>query len=113
MPYNRPIPDLKPGSNPESKQSGKDAGLFSAWIQAEKLIQIALVLPCAAFIGWLIGAWLDHRLHQSWIAVTGIVFGGASGLVYSIRVALAANKDPRMQDDASSGPGKGSGGSGA
>ena len=52
MPYNRPIPD--------PKQSGKDPGLFSAWIQAEKLMQIALVLPCAAFIGWLIGAWLDH-----------------------------------------------------
>jgi ATP synthase protein I len=109
MPYNRPIPDPKPGS----KQGGKDPGLFSAWIQAEKLMQIALVLPCAAFIGWLIGAWLDHRLHQSWIAVAGIVFGGISGMVYSIRVALAANKDPKMQDDNSSGAGKGSGGSGA
>jgi hypothetical protein len=31
--------------------------------------------------------------------------------VYAIRVALAANKDPRMQDDDTSGPGKGSGGS--
>ena len=70
MPYNRPIPDSKP----DPKQGGKDAGLFSAWIQAEKLMQIALVLPCAAFIGWLIGAWLDHRLHQSWIAIAGIVF---------------------------------------
>ncbi len=108
MPYNRPIPDSKP----DSKQDGKDTGLFSAWIQAEKLMQIALVLPCAAFIGWLIGAWLDHRLHQSWIAIAGLVFGGASGLVYSIRVALAANKDPRMQDDTSD-PGEGSGGSGA
>jgi ATP synthase protein I len=109
MPYNHPIPDPKSKSN----QGGKDAGLFSAWIQAEKLMQIALVLPCAAFIGWLIGAWLDHRLHQSWIAVAGIIFGGASGLVYSIRVALAANKDPKMQDDDTSNLGKGSGGSGA
>ena len=113
MPYNRPIPDPKHDAGPDSKQGGKDAGLFSAWIQAEKLMQIALVLPCAAFIGWLIGAWLDHRLHQSWIAVAGIVFGGISGMVYSIRVALAANKDPKMQDDNSSGAGKGSGGSGA
>ena len=114
MPYNRPIPDSKP----DPKQGGKDAGLFSAWIQAEKLMQIALVLPCAAFIGWLIGAWLDHRLHQSWIAIAGIVFGGISGMVYSIQVALAANKDPKMQDDTSdlgkgSDAGKGSGGSGA
>jgi ATP synthase protein I len=109
MPYNRPIPDQKS----DSKQGGKDAGLFSAWIQAEKLMQIALVLPCAAFIGWLIGAWLDHRLHESWIAIAGIVFGGVSGLVYSIRLALAANKDPKMQDDDTSDSGKGSGGSGA
>jgi uncharacterized membrane protein YfcA len=109
MPYNRPIPDQKPDAN----QGGKDAGLFSAWIQAEKLMQIALVLPCAAFIGWLIGAWLDHRLHQTWIAIAGVIFGGVSGLFYSIRVALAANKDPRMQDDDTSDPGKGSGGLGA
>ena len=109
MPYNRPIPDQKPGS----KQGGKEPGLFSAWIEAEKLMQVALVLPCAAFIGWLIGAWLDRHLHQSWIVVAGIVFGGASGLVYSIRVALAANKDPKMQDDDTSDSGKGSGGSDA
>ena len=103
MPYNHPIPD--------PKQNGKGPGLFSAWIEAEKLMQIALVLPCAAFIGWLIGAWLDHHFHQSWIAIVGIVFGGVSGLVYAIRVALAANKDPKMQDDDTSEPGKGSGGS--
>jgi ATP synthase protein I len=105
MPFHRPIPD--------SKQRSKEPGLFSAWIEAEKLMQIALVLPCAAFIGWLIGAWLDHRLHQSWIAIAGIVFGSVSGLVYSIRVAHAANKDPKMQDNDSSGPSEGSGGSGA
>ena len=112
MPFHHPIPDPKP--------TGKDPGLFSAWIEAEKLMQIALVLPCAAFIGWLIGAWLDHHLHQSWIAVVGIVFGGVSGLVYAIRVALAANKDPKLQDDDTSirgqdggGPGKGSEGPGS
>ena len=103
MPYHRPIPD--------SKQNGKDPGLFSAWIEAEKLMQIALVLPCAAFIGWLIGAWLDHHFHQSWIMIVGIVFGGVSGLVYAIRVALAANKDPKLQDDDTFGPGKDIGGS--
>lgn len=61
-------------------------------------MQIALVLPCAAFIGWLGGAWLDHRLHQHWISAVGIVFGGASGLVYVIRLALQLNKNPAMQD---------------
>jgi ATP synthase protein I len=95
MPFHRPIPDTNP--------QGKGSGLLGAIVEAEKLIQIALVLPCAAFIGWLAGAWLDHRLHQSWIGLLGIVFGGASGLVYVVRLALAAGKES----------GKGSGGSGA
>jgi hypothetical protein len=84
MPWNRPIPD----SNPR----GKASGIVDAIVQAEKLIQVALVLPCAAFIGWLGGAWLDSRLHQHWIGAVGVMFGGASGLVYVVRLALAADK---------------------
>ncbi len=111
MPYHRPIP--------ESKQTGKPAGILGAWIQAEKLMQIALVLPCSVFIGWLAGAWLDHRLHQSWIAIAGLVFGGISGMVYVVRLVFAVNKDPAMQDEDSdesadnNKAGKGSAGSGS
>jgi len=93
VPYHRPIPD--------SKQIGKPAGILGAWIQAEKLMQIALVLPCSVFIGWLAGAWLDHRLHQSWIGIAGLVFGGISGMVYVVRLVLSVNKDPAMQDESS------------
>jgi ATP synthase protein I len=100
VPSHRPIP--------ESKQPGKTDGLFSAWVQAEKMMQIALVLPCATFIGWLAGVWLDRHFHQSWIALVGIVFGGASGLIYVVRLALAASKDPAMQDQAGNEPQKGS-----
>jgi ATP synthase protein I len=84
MADHRPIPDAK------SPRQG--AGWVDAVVQAEKLIQIALVLPCAAFIGWLLGAWLDGRLHQSWIGLFGIVFGGLSGLVYVVRLALSTAK---------------------
>lgn len=84
MPFNRPLPD--------SHQRGKAAGVVDAIVQAEKMIQIAFVLPCATFIGWLAGAWLDRRLHHSWIALVGIVFGGASGLIYVVRLALATDK---------------------
>lgn len=92
MPYTRPIPDRTP--------DGKPSGLFGAWVQAEKLMQIALVLPSAAFIGWLAGAWLDSRLHQSWINIAGIVFGSVSGLVYVVRLALAAGRNPETNRDA-------------
>lgn len=102
VPYHRPIP--------QPRQRGKSAGIVDALVQAEKLMQIALVLPCAAFVGWLGGLWLDRHFHQSWISLLGIVFGGASGLVYVVRLALDANKDPAMQDENSNGPGKGSSG---
>ncbi|MGO9340411.1 MAG: AtpZ/AtpI family protein [Terracidiphilus sp.] len=57
-------------------------------MQAEKLTQIAVLLPSAAFIGWLAGAWLDSKLHTGWIGLVGMVFGGISGLVYVIRLAI-------------------------
>lgn len=85
MPFHRPIPD--------SHQRGKASSVVAAIVQAEKMIQIAFVLPCAVFICWLAGSWLDHRLHQSWIALVGIVFGGASGLFYVVKLALATNKE--------------------
>ena len=82
MPFNNPIP--------ESKQSGKSSAGIQTLVQAEKLMQIAILLPSAAFIGWLAGAWLDKHLHQSWIALAGIVFGGISGLVYVARLVLSS-----------------------
>jgi ATP synthase protein I len=87
MAFNRPIPNSTP--------RGKLSSGIGAIAEAEKLMQIALLLPSAAVIGWLIGAWLDHKLHQSWIAIAGIVFGCISGLVYVIRMAMAAERDSR------------------
>ena len=100
MPFNRPIPDAKPRAKLSSG--------IGAIVQAEKLMQIALLLPSAAVIGWLAGAWLDHKLHQSWIAIAGIVFGGISGLVYVIRLVMAAERDSRTGSDTGDETGKGS-----
>ncbi len=100
MPFNRPIP--------ESKQRGKIAGGIGAIVEAEKLMQIALLLPSAAVVGWLAGAFLDSRLHQSWIAIVGVVFGCISGLVFVIRMAFAAERDSRTGTKASDDAGKGS-----
>jgi F0F1-type ATP synthase assembly protein I len=99
MPFNRPIPDDKPRSKPSAAIQGL--------VQAEKLMQIALLLPSSAFIGWLIGAWLDSRLHQSWIGIAGCVFGGISGLVYVVRLALASVGDSENGSGAENGNGKG------
>lgn len=96
MPYNRPIPDQKP-------ERGNSGGMQTL-IQAEKLTQIAVLLPSAAFIGWLAGAWLDSKLHQSWIGLAGIVFGGISGLVYVVRLVMATGNDTQGKGSTNSKP---------
>jgi len=101
MPFNRPIPDDKPSSKPPTAIQGL--------VQAEKLMQIALLLPSSAFVGWLAGAWADSHFHQSWIGIAGCVFGGISGLVYVVRLALASArnspKDTGTKDGNGTGPG--------
>jgi hypothetical protein len=102
MPYHPPIPERRrrghDGGAPsgEPTQGGIGSGIVTAWVQAEKMIQIALVLPSAAFICWLPGAWLDHHFHQSWMAMAGIVVGVVAGLVGAIRMAMIYANDPAM-----------------
>jgi hypothetical protein len=108
MPFNRPIPDRKPkpGNSGGVSADGrvKDSGGIQTLVQAEKLFQIAILLPSAAFIGWLGGAWLDSKLHQSWIALAGIVFGGISGLVYVIRLVITSGGGDSKGGKGTTGP---------
>ncbi len=90
MAYNRPIPEREPQK--------KLQGAMQNLVQAEKLLQIAFVLPSATVIGWLAGAWADERWHQSWMAIAGIVFGSVSGLVYVVRMALDAEKSAMSKE---------------
>lgn len=72
------------------------------------MMQIAVLLPSSAFVGWLIGAWLDKALHQSWITLAGIIFGGFAGLVYVVRLVIEAGKPKPVSKPGSkpaSGPG--------
>jgi hypothetical protein len=102
VPYHRPIPERKQrgkadgASAGDPAQGGVGGGLIGAWVQAEKMIQIAMVLPCAGFIGWLPGFWLDRHFHQTWMAMAGVVFGIIAGLVAAIRMAVVYANDPAM-----------------
>lgn len=89
MPYQPPIP--------EPRKKDKTTPGLQALVETEKLTQIAVTLPAAALVGWLAGAWLDAELHQSWMAVTGVLLGGIAGLVYVIRLAQAAGKTSGQQ----------------
>jgi F0F1-type ATP synthase assembly protein I len=99
MPFNRPIPD----DQPRRKLSAGIQGL----VQAETVMQMALLLPSAVFIGWLAGAWLDSLLHQKWIAIAGVIIGSISGLVGVIRMVMAAEKASRSGNIAQDGTEKG------
>ncbi len=72
------------------------ASMLTAWIQAEKMVQIAMMLPSAGFIGWLAGYGLDRWLDKTWIATAGAVFGIIAGLVGAIRMAMMYANDPAM-----------------
>lgn len=61
-------------------------------VQVESLIQLALMLPVATVVGWLIGLGLDKWLHQHWIYIAGLILGAAAGFVQIFRVVLAQSK---------------------
>ena len=71
----------------------KDSGGIRTLVQAEKLMQIAILLPSAAFVGWLFGAWADKALHTDWLSIAGVAFGGIAGIVYVVRLVLTTGND--------------------
>ena len=68
----------------------KDRNLKKQWVGAEKYIQLGITLPAATFIGWAIGAALDHWLHTHWISIVGLLLGIAAGFVQLMRIGMSA-----------------------
>lgn len=79
-------------NNPPPK---KDDGGMGTLLKAEKLTQIAFILPAAVFIGWMLGAGLDKWLHQSWIYLAGIIFGAVAGFVQIFRLVASSEKEQK------------------
>ena len=78
---------------PPPNNSGNDRKVaLRDLMRAEYLMQIALVLPISTFIGWGVGDFLDNKLHQSWIAIVGLLVGVTAGFIQIIRIANQANR---------------------
>lgn len=75
-------PTPKPG-----QKADRNGGLQTL-VKAERLSQIAFVLPAAVVIGWGLGALMDHWLHQDWIYIVGLILGSIAGLFEAVRQAL-------------------------
>ncbi len=82
------MPPTNPSPTPESDRKVVLRGL----VRAESMVQIALALPLSTFIGWGLGDFLDHKLHQSWIAIVGLFLGIAAGFLQIVRLANHANR---------------------
>lgn len=78
------------GEYRRASKNNDDGGVLKGLAKAESMLQLAIILPVATLIGWAIGTFLDHKLHQEWIAIVGLIFGAVAGFVQIYRVASAA-----------------------
>jgi F0F1-type ATP synthase assembly protein I len=88
MAFNNPRPRR------ESTTGKPDRGGMDTLIRAEKMTQIAFILPAAVLVGWLSGAGLDKWLHTGWIYLVGIVLGVVAGFVQIFRLIAVAGGEP-------------------
>ena len=72
-----------------SSQEPKDNG----WGQMANYAQLAIMLPAATIVGWLIGAALDHWLHTTWLYIVGLLVGIIAGFVELIRAVMKDSKN--------------------
>lgn len=50
-----------------------------------KYMGMAMILPIASFVGYLMGYGLDHLFHTTWIRIVLLILGTVSGVVELIR----------------------------
>ena len=86
-----PSDDIKPNL-PAKTKPAKDSAL-SSLVEAEKLVQLGLLIPAATMIGWLLGVGLDRALHQHWIYIAGLLLGATAGFVQMFRTVLQNTKE--------------------
>jgi F0F1-type ATP synthase assembly protein I len=71
----------------------KSEGIMHSLVEAEKLIQLAFLIPAATVVGWLGGVALDHAFHQTWLYLAGLLLGATAGFVQMFRIVLKNTKE--------------------
>jgi F0F1-type ATP synthase assembly protein I len=84
---------LSNNDKPAKSSPPRQPGALSSLVEAEKMVQLALMIPSATVIGWLAGLGLDHLLHQHWIYIAGLLFGATAGFVQLFRTVLKHTKE--------------------
>ncbi len=70
-------------------------------LKADRMLEMALMLPVSVVVGWLIGVGLDRWLHQHWIYMAGIFVGIGAGFVQIFRLMGALEGEVKAQPGAS------------
>ncbi len=83
------MPEEAPHRKPAARRASP---VVDGIVRAERLFQIALILPVSVVVGWLLGAGLDKWLHQVWISMVGLVLGAVAGFIEVFRV-VQKNED--------------------
>jgi len=81
-----------PGENTDNRQQPAPASGKRAWVQVERYVQLGVMLPAATVIGWLLGAWLDKKLHTHWLYLVGLLLGIVAGFVQLIRTVMSSEE---------------------
>ncbi|MFP5226063.1 MAG: AtpZ/AtpI family protein [Acidobacteriota bacterium] len=82
---------------PKPNGTNRRSRAVDSLVRAERLTQIAFILPVSVVIGWLGGAALDKWLHQHWIYLVGIILGCIAGFIEIFRLVL--NNEKEMEKD--------------
>jgi F0F1-type ATP synthase assembly protein I len=88
------LPENAPNPKPTPKRSALTQGVASA----ERLIELAFIMPAALVVGWLGGAGLDKLFHQHWIYIAGILLGFVAGFIEVLRSALRYSNKIEKED---------------
>ncbi|HEX4007266.1 MAG TPA: AtpZ/AtpI family protein [Acidobacteriaceae bacterium] len=72
----------------DSSTPPKRSAAVDGVVRAEKMMQIAFILPAAVLVGWLGGAGLDKWLHTHWLYLLGIILGCVAGFLQIFRLVL-------------------------
>jgi F0F1-type ATP synthase assembly protein I len=62
------------------------------WLTVARYSQLAMALPAATIIGWIIGYLLDRWLHTTWLYLAGLLLGIAAGFVELVRTVTRSEK---------------------
>ncbi len=80
---------MSPANSPNKPDNRRQPDASdNPWVQIARYSQLALTLPAATVVGWLIGAGLDHWLHTRWIYIAGLLVGIFAGFFELIRTVL-------------------------